>query len=167
MKEINAVKSISWCGVYSPDIRGCTKDGRIIVEYNAAGGMYGHEYGHAVGLDHRGGNIDDFTCKNSLLMYSAGGVVNQHECEVLGGHAYTQLSGMIYDGRSGPLTFREGPYWVSRNITVPSRQNLTIQSNVEIQFDEGQRLTVYGTLTIDGRFQRTFLYGKRLLWEFF
>jgi len=155
------VDAVNFCeGSFNTSFIGC---GRVngfgfIVEDWVGGEIFVHEFGHNVGLkDHRN------TCDNNIMHEFSIGTnnsINAAECSSLGGKAYTQLCGNIYDGAGGPLTANGGPYWVTCNVAVPAGRTLTIQPGVEIQFNPGLRIKSYGYAKADGRSGRITIYSN-------
>ncbi len=149
--RVKVVDAVDYCaGGYNTSIIGCGKCNATgyIVEDWVGGAVYVHEFGHNVlGCGHR----DD--CSNNIMNSTSIGTnnsLNSSECSGLGGSAYTQLCGNVYNGYKGPLTVSNGPYWLTCNVTVPAGQTLTIQAGVEIQFQFGNKLVSLGVTNADG-----------------
>jgi len=70
---------------------------------------------------------------------------------VIGGwsHAQISINGPIYDGNGGPLLSSE-IYVVTGDISFPPGETRTVQDDVIVKFDSGMRLTVDGTLLVNG-----------------
>jgi hypothetical protein len=157
------VTSIDRCaGMTNPSIIGCGRCDAFgyILENWVEGNVYVHEYGHNVlGCGHR--NDCGWNIMNAVSN-GQNNAVNASECAGFGGKAYTQLCGNVYDGSGGPLTIAGGPYWVTCNVTVPSGQVLSINPGVEIQFEQGAKITSSGQTNANGSTGRIHLYSNDL-----